>query len=54
MKKADRPTAESEVNGMTDKQFLHHLIELLEVAKSSANLGEFIKKLENMISQYNQ
>ena len=39
-------------DGMTDRQFLHHLRELLEVAKSCKDLSEFTKKLEDLISSY--
>ncbi len=47
-------TVESEADGMTDKQFLNHLCELLELAKRSENLQEFIKTLEKLIAEYRQ
>ena len=40
-------------DGMTDKQYLDHLRELLDTAKSCSTLQEFIKKLEARISSYN-
>ncbi len=39
---------------MTDRQFLHHLRELLAVAKACKTLEEFIEKLEEMISSYDR
>lgn len=43
-----------EVQGMTDKQFLHHLQELREIASHSDSLEEFIKTLDKLIDSYKQ
>ena len=45
---------EKEQNGMTDRQFLHHLKEILEVALGCRTLRQFIKKLRRLIEQYEQ
>lgn len=52
MKKAEQKDHYEGGDGMTDRQFLHHLRELLTVAKSCKTLEEFIEKLEEMISSY--
>ena len=38
--------------GMTDKQFVNHLRDLLDIARACKNLEEFIAKLEEKISSY--
>ena len=38
--------------GMTDKQYVDHLRDLLEIAKSCKNLQAFIVKLETKISSF--
>ena len=43
---------DKEGNGMTDRQFLNHLEEILEIAKSCQDIKEFIHKLENLIEKY--
>ena len=44
---------DKEGNGMTDRQFLNHLEEILEIAKSCQDIKELIKKLESLIEKYN-
>ena len=39
-------------DGMTDKQYLDHLRDLLEIAKGCSTLQEFITKLETRIATY--
>lgn len=43
---------EKENQGMTDRQFLNHLRELLAVAERSATLEEFKNELRQLIEQY--
>ena len=43
---------EKENQGMTDRQFLNHLRELLAVAERSAPLEEFKNELRKLIEQY--
>ena len=38
--------------GMTDKQFLNHLREIMKIAEQSANLEEFKKALAELIENY--
>lgn len=53
MKKADGYNPDSEgVEGMTDKQYLDHLRDLLEIAKGCNSLQEFVVKLETKIETY--
>ena len=43
---------EREVHGMTDKQFLNHLNEILAIAEKSKDLDEFVKELKQRIDEY--
>ena len=43
---------EKEVIGMTDKQFLNHLHEILAIAEKSKDLADFIKELKALINKY--
>ena len=43
---------EREVIGMTDKQFLNHLHEILAIAEKSKDLAEFIEELKKLIDKY--
>lgn len=52
MQKANDHTHCEGGEGMTDRQFVHHLRELLAIAKSCKDLQEFIHKLEELISSY--
>lgn len=54
MKKASTRNLNEGSEGMTDKQFLHHLKELLALAKRSNNLDEFIAELEKLIATYSE
>ena len=54
MKKANLCKTNEGGEGMTDRQFVHHLRDLLIIAKSCANLEEFIKELEKMISSFDR
>ena len=40
--------------GMTDKQFLNHLREIMKIAEQSANLEEFKKALAELIENYSK
>lgn len=41
-------------DGMTDRQFVNHLRDLLLIAKSCADLEEFTQKLDQMISSFDR
>lgn len=43
---------EKENQGMTDRQFLNHLRELLAIAERSETLEEFKNELQQLIEQY--
>lgn len=43
---------EREVHGMTDRQYLDKLKDLLKVAEQSKDLAEFIEYLEQKIDTY--
>ena len=43
---------EREVIGMTDKQFLNHIYEILAIAEKSKDLAEFIEELKQRIDKY--
>ena len=45
-------SSEREVLGMTDREFLNHLYEILTIANKCKDLDEFKKDLQSLIDNY--